>query len=59
MEQVAIMNHPLIPKRLKALELFSRSEMFYRITNRPYSANDNLLNDNTLNDMVNEVIKVL
>lgn len=53
------MDHPLIPKRLKALELFSRSEMFYRITNRPFSSNDNLLDDNTLNDMVNNVIKVL
>ncbi len=53
------MNHPLIPKRLKALELFARSEMFYRITNRRYSHNDNLLNDELLNDMVNEIIKVL
>lgn len=53
------MNHPLIPKRLKALELFSRSEMFYRVTNKSYSADDKLLNDNTLNDLVNEAIKVL
>ena len=53
------MNHPLIPKRLKALELFSRSEMFYRVTNKSYSADDKLLNDNTLNDLVNEAIKIL
>ena len=53
------MNHPLIPKRLEALELFSRSEMYYRITNRPYSEKDNLLKDDVLNNLVNNVIKVL
>ena len=54
-----LMDHPLIPKRMKALELFSRSELYYKITNKPYSSEDNLLTDDTLNDMVNEIIKVL
>lgn len=53
------MTHPLIPKRLKALELFSRSEMFYRITNRPYTEKDGLLSDSLLNEMVNNIVKVL
>lgn len=53
------MSHPLIPKRLKALEYFSKSELYYRITNKPKPVGVNLLSDDTLNDMVNNLIKVM
>lgn len=53
------LDHPLIPKRLKALEVFSKSEMFYRITGRTISPSDNLIGDTALNNQINEIIKVL
>lgn len=52
-------DHPLIPKRLKALKIFSKSEMFYRITGRPISPSDNLLSDEALKRQTDEIIKVL
>ncbi len=54
-----LMSHPLIPKRLKSLEYFSKSELYYRVTNKPIPSNINLYSDEALNDLVNNLIKVI
>jgi len=51
--------HPLIPKRLKALEYFSNSAMYYRLTNEPIPEHKQLYSDEQLNSLVNELLKVM
>lgn len=50
-------SHPLIPKRIEALELFTRSSLLYRIAGHtpPHDA----LNDRTLEREIEELLKVL
>ena len=49
--------HPIIPKRIKALEAFVNSEKYYRITSKKTS--DNLLSDHELENKIESIIKVL
>lgn len=53
------MSHPLIPKRIEALELFSRSEMYYRVTGKPKPERVVLFTDEQLDNRVNQVMKIL
>lgn len=50
-------SHPLIPKRIEALELFTESSLLYRIAGctPPFDA----LNDRTLERRIEEILKVL
>ena len=63
-------DHPLTPKRLKALQYFSQSEMYYRITGKDHYNKSYLLPDDTLvcpghgeettiKERVNNIIKIL
>lgn len=52
-------DHPLTPKRLKALQYFSQSEMYYRITGKDHFNKSHLLPDDTLKERVNNIIKIL
>lgn len=54
-----ILDHPITPKRLKALQYFSQSEMYYRITGKEIIPNTCLLPDSTLKDKVNNILKIL
>ena len=53
------MSHPLIPKRLEALELFAASEMYYRVAGIPRPHDVTLLTDEQLNEKVNHVMKIM
>jgi Zn-dependent protease with chaperone function len=48
--------HPMIAKRIKALELFANSEMYYRIKGWK---GENLLTDEALNQQVSQLIKIV
>ena len=52
-------SHPLIPKRLKALEYFSNSQMYYRSIGKEEPKNKNLYSDKQLNSLVNELMKIM
>lgn len=52
-------SHPLIPKRLKALEYFANSKMYFRLTDQDAPANKTLYDDEVLNKLVNELLKVM
>ena len=54
-----LLDHPVTPKRLKALQYFSQSEMYYRLTEKETPANISLLPDDTLKERVNNLLKVL
>lgn len=54
-----VLDHPITPKRLKALQYFSQSEMYYRITGKEITPNTCLLPDSTLKDKVNNILKIL
>lgn len=49
--------HPLIPKRMEALELFTESSLLYRIAG--HTPPDDALNDRTLERKVEELLKVV
>lgn len=51
--------HPLIYKRLKALEIFSQSEMYYRITGKENVHGVKLLSNELLNKSINKLIKII
>lgn len=52
-------DHPITPKRLKALQYFSQSEMYFRITGKKAPQNSHLLLDDMLRDKVNDTLKIL
>lgn len=52
-------DHPLTPKRLKALQYFSQSEMYYRIAGKEIQNKSHLLPDDILKEKVNNILKVL
>lgn len=54
-----LFDHPITPKRLKALQYFSQSELFYRVTEKDAPLNAYLLPDDTLKEKVNNLLKVL
>ena len=53
------LDHPVTPKRLKALQYFSQSEMYYRVTEKEAPQNACLLPDSLLKEKVNNILKVL
>ena len=54
-----LMRHPLIPKRLEALELFAQSEMYFRIAGISKPNDVILLTDDQLNERVSNIMKIL
>jgi Zn-dependent protease with chaperone function len=53
------MSHPLVPKRLKALDLFVNSQLYYRITNKEIPMGCNLLSNDALKAKTNELLTIL
>lgn len=51
--------HPLIPKRLKALQLFEQSQLYYRVTGRQPVADCRLISDEVLKKSVNDLLTVM
>ena len=49
--------HPIIPKRIKALDIFANSEKYYKITSQRIS--EDLLTDRDLDHKIESIIKVL
>lgn len=49
--------HPILPKRIKALEVFSNSEKYYRIISQ--NTSEDLLSDRDLDREIEKIIKVL
>lgn len=52
-------SHPMIFKRIKALELFYNSELYYRITNQALPSNKNLITKEELDKKVEELLTVV
>lgn len=50
-------SHPILPKRMQALEAFTNSELFYRVTGQ--RAPDGAMNDKVLAKTVEDLIQVL
>lgn len=57
--QEYLLDHPLTPKRLKALQYFSESELYYRVTGKETPANARLLPDSVLKEKIDELLTVL
>lgn len=53
------MEHPIIPKRIEALDLFANSEKYYRITGKTIPQNIKLFGDKELENETNRIIKIL
>ncbi|MCH5187041.1 MAG: M48 family metallopeptidase [Oscillospiraceae bacterium] len=51
--------HPIIPKRMEALDLFANSEKYYRISGQEIPEGKRLLSDKELEKRTNEIIKIL
>lgn len=51
--------HPIIPKRIEALELFANSEKYYRIANIPIPGGVRLIGDLELEKRTEQIIKVI
>jgi Zn-dependent protease with chaperone function len=49
--------HPLIPKRIEALRLFARSEMYFDLTALPRPADGELLEQDELDRRVNGIVR--
>lgn len=52
-------DHPLTPKRLKALDLFSQSELYYRVTGKMAPNGTVLMSDIVLKEKVDALLTVL
>lgn len=55
----ALFNHPLTPKRLKALQYFSESELYYRTLEKDIPSDKSLLTDEALKQKVNQLLTIL
>ena len=51
--------HPVLAKRMEALNLFANSEKYYRLTGRTAPNGMRLLNDSELNRRTEEILKIL
>jgi Zn-dependent protease with chaperone function len=49
--------HPLIPKRIEALRLFARSELYFDLSDKPRPADAALLSRAELDRRVNQIVK--
>lgn len=56
--QEILLDHPLTPKRLKALEYFTQSKLYYNITGKEVPAGAVLLSDEALKDKVDALLTV-
>lgn len=52
-------SHPLLPKRVEALELFSQSEMYYRFAEKERPEGIRLLSDDELHRRTEQIVKVI
>ena len=57
--QELFLQHPIIPKRMEALDLFAKSEKYYAITGKEIPKGISLYNDTELEKLTNEIIKVI
>jgi Zn-dependent protease with chaperone function len=55
--QKAFLSHPLIPKRIEALRLFAKSELYYDLTTKPRPEGVQLLSRPELDRRVNDLVK--
>jgi hypothetical protein len=53
------MSHPIIPKRIEALDLFSRSQLYYRAICKPFSEGDELISDAALEKQTEAIISTI
>jgi predicted Zn-dependent protease len=49
--------HPMIPKRIEALRLFARSELYYELSGKAYLVDEDLLSRSELDRRVNQIVK--
>lgn len=56
--QEVLLDHPLTPKRLKALEYFTQSQLYYRISGKEVPVGAVLLSDEALKDKVDALLTV-
>ena len=54
-----LFDHPITPKRLKALQYFSESELYYRVTGKKIPVGTRLLPDDTLKERIDHLLTVL
>lgn len=52
-------SHPLIPKRLRALQLFDQSELYHRVTGRPVREGMLLMPDDVLKKSIDDLLTVM
>lgn len=55
--QQLLTTHPLIPKRIQAMRLFARSELYFELTGKPAPPGVRLLDRGELDRQVNEFVK--
>lgn len=53
-----VTDHPVTAKRLKALQYFSESELYYRVTKKPIPAGARLIPDSVLKEKVDNLLTV-
>lgn len=50
-------SHPAIARRIEALRLFARSELYYDLSGKPRPSDEPLLSQQELNDRVNHIVR--
>ena len=55
--QQIFITHPLIPKRIEALRLFARSEIYYDLKGEEPPPGTDLLNQIDLDRLTNQIVK--
>ncbi len=55
--QEALYSHPMIPKRIEALRLFARAELYYELTGKPHPDGVDLLTKPELDRLTNQLVK--
>jgi Zn-dependent protease with chaperone function len=55
--QEALYSHPMIPKRIEALRLFARSELYFELTGKPHPEGMDLLTKAELDRLTNQLVK--
>jgi len=55
--QQAFTTHPFIPKRIEALRLFARSELYYSLSGKPWPVGVDLLGREELDRQTNDIVQ--
>jgi hypothetical protein len=55
--QETLRSHPFIPKRIEALRLFARSELYFDLSGKALPAGEKLLNRSELDRRVNQIVR--